>query len=318
MQETSLHFYYFKIRLIVQVLLFFPFMIGSYYIAYIGFTELSLYPILLGLFTSILVSCVWGAAVLKLFRNKPYVTITNTYIRLDPQTKSEVTLYYDDIKFIDISEASFQKLIKIFVYDEKTLFKQLSLHNKIRLGPNALFGFKPFSIAYNSIRKRDRPQLLATLDKIMAYKENQTSENLIINDINHEPVDSQQYYMERYGLEPPTGLIIDKDYFKKAFGYSAFIFLIMFILFYVLLDFRNGYLSYIIVSFFTFPFAKVLIDWMGVYKLRQKLEQQEGFTYYFYQIKYFLDALLFHASYLIAPFGLLFLLIRYLIRKMNK
>src|SRR5699024_2463349 len=157
-----------------------------------------------------------------------------------------------------------------------------------------------------SIRKRDRPQLLATLDKIMAYKENQTSENLIINDINHEPVDSQQYYMERYGLEPPTALIIDKDYFKKAFGYSAFIFLIMFILF------------YIIVSFFTLTFAKVRIDWMGVYQLRQKLEQQEGFTYYFYQIKYFLDALLFHASYLIAPFGLLFLLIRYLIRKMNK
>src|SRR5699024_1072115 len=209
MQETSLHFYYFKIRLIVQVLLFFPFMIGSYYIAYIGFTELSLYPILLGLFTSILVSCVYGADVLKLFRRSPYVTITNTYIRLDPQTKSEVTLYYDDIKFIDISEASFQKLIKIFVYDEKTLFKQLSLHNKIRLGPNALFGFKTFPIAYNSIRKRDRPQLLATLDKIMAYKENQTSENLIINDINHEPVDSQQYYMERYGLEPPTVLIID-------------------------------------------------------------------------------------------------------------
>src|SRR5699024_9484188 len=86
--------------------------------------------------------------------------------------------------------------------------KQLSLHNKIRLGPNALFGFKTFPIAYNSIRKRDRPQLLATLDKIMAYKENQTSENLIINDINHEPVDSQQYYMERYGLEPPTVLII--------------------------------------------------------------------------------------------------------------
>src|SRR5699024_5579790 len=166
MQETSLHFYYFKIRLIVQVLLFFPFMIGSYYIAYVGFTELSLYPILLGLFTSILVSCVWGAAVLKLFRNKPYVTITNTYIRLDPQTKSDVTLYYDDIKFIDISEASFQKLIKIFVYDENTLVKHLLLHNTPRLGPNALFGFKTFSIAYNSIRNRTRTHLFATVDNI--------------------------------------------------------------------------------------------------------------------------------------------------------
>src|SRR5699024_2336268 len=148
-----------------------------------GFTELSLYPILLGLFTSILVSCVWGAAVLKLFRNKPYVTITNTYIRLEHKTKSEVTHYYDDINFIDISETSVMKLIKILVYTKKSLFKQLSLHKKIRLGSNVLFGFKTFSIAYNSIRKRDRPQLLATLDKIMAYKENQTSENLIINDI---------------------------------------------------------------------------------------------------------------------------------------
>src|SRR5699024_12258746 len=98
MQETSLHFYYFKIRLIVQVLLFFPFMIGSYYIAYIGVTELSLYPILLGLFTSIFVSCVLGAAVLKLFRNKPYVIITNTFIRLYTHKISEVTIYYYDNK----------------------------------------------------------------------------------------------------------------------------------------------------------------------------------------------------------------------------
>src|SRR5699024_81097 len=107
----------------------------------------------------------------------------------------------------------------------------------------------------------------------MAYMANQTSHNFIVNDINHQQRDPGAYYIERYDLEPPTALIIDKDYFKIAFGYSAFIFLIMFILFYVLLDFRNGYLSYIIVSFFTFPFAKVLIDWMGVYKLRQKLEQ---------------------------------------------
>src|SRR5699024_6116886 len=112
------------------------------------------------------------------------------------------------------------------------------------------------------IRKRDRPQLLATLDKIMAYKENQTSENLIINDINHEPVNSQQYYMERYGLEPPTALIIDKDYFKKAFGYSAFIFLIMFILFYVLLDFRNGYYPILLLVFSPFHLPKyLLIGW---------------------------------------------------------
>ena len=315
MQETSLHFYYSKIRLIIQIIFLFPFMIGGYYIAYIGFTEQTLYAILLGLFTSILVSCAWGAAVLKLLRNQPYVTITNTYIRLNPQTKSEVTLYYDEIEFIDISEASFQKLIEIFINEEKNLFKQLSLHNKIRLGPNALFGFKTFSIAYNTIRKRERPQLLAALDNMMTYKQGDTVDGFTITDISEQPVDSQQGFMEKYHPEPPISFIIDKDYFKNAYGYSAFIFLFMFVLFYVLLDFRNGYLTYIIVSFFVFPFAKVLFDWMGVYKLRQKLERQKGFTYYFYQIKYFLDGLLFHASIFIAPFGFLLLLIRYMVRK---
>src|SRR5699024_12066496 len=82
------------------------------------------------------------------------------------------------------------------------------------------------------------------------------------------------------------------SYFKKAYGYSVFIFVIMFILFYLLIDGSNGYLAYIIASFFLFPFAKVLFDWIGVYKFRQKLEKQKGATYYLHQIEIFFDAIL--------------------------
>src|SRR5699024_9894362 len=78
-----------------------------------------------------------------------------------------------------------------------------------------------------------------------------------------------------------------------AYGYSVFIFVIMFILFYLLIDGSNGYLAYIIASFFLFPFAKVLFDWIGVYKFRQKLEKQKGATYYLHQIEIFFDAILF-------------------------
>lgn len=68
------------------------------------------------------------------------------------------------------------------------------------------------------------------------------------------------------------------------------------------------------VSFFAFPFAKLLLDWLGIYKLRQKVDKQAESPYYF-EIQMFLDVLLFNASFLIAPFGLLLLLIRYIVRR---
>lgn len=50
-----------------------------------------------------------GANILKMVRGYPYVTITEEYIQLDSFTKSEVTIYFTDIEYIKVSEASFQK-----------------------------------------------------------------------------------------------------------------------------------------------------------------------------------------------------------------
>lgn len=315
MQETSLHFYHTKVKLNLQIIIFFPFMIGGYYMAYMGMVERSVLTVLMALFFAILFSCFWGAAILKIVRSHPYITITNTYLQIDPQTKSEVTIYFDNIESIQVSESNLQKIIEIAIYDESVFFDQLSTHNKIRLGPNAWFGFKTFTIGYNAIRRRERPQLLAALDNIMAYKKGQTTEDFAITDISNKPVDSKKDFMKKYDPEPLAPLVIDGNYFKKAYGYSVFIFVIMFILFYLLIDGSNGYLAYIIASFFLFPFAKVLFDWIGVYKFRQKLEKQKGATYYLHQIEIFFDAILFHVSIFVAPIGLLFLLIRYIVRK---
>src|SRR5699024_7467090 len=168
---------------------------------------------------------------------------------------------------------------------------------------------------YKVIRRRERPQLLAALDNIMTYKNGQTTEDFAITDISNKQVDSQQDFMEKYDPEPLAPLVIDSNYFKKAYGYSFIIFLFMFVLFYLLIDGNNGFLAYIIINFFLYPFAKVFFDWMGVYKFRQKLEKQKGVTYYFHQLKYFLDAILFYVSMYIAPIGLLFLLIRNIDKK---
>lgn len=318
MQDRPLHFYHSKIKLNIQIIFFFPFMIGFYYLLYLGVLEQSLFIILLGLFTSVLISFFWLSTVLKLIRNYPYITITDTYMQLDPQTKSEVTIYYNQIERIEVSEASFQKLIEIIIYDEAGVFDNLSLLNKIRLGPNGIFGFKTFTIAYNAVRKRDRLELLTVLDNIMLTKKSETMEESAIPNSSSKPLQSSKDFVEKYDPAATPEFKIDNSYIKKAFGYSFFIFILMFVFFYLLLDSDNSYLTYIIINFFSFPFAKVLIDWMGVYKLRQRLERQKGVTYYFDQLKFFLDLLLFHISIFIAPFGLLFLFIRYGIKKAKR
>src|SRR5699024_8757376 len=71
MQETSLHFYHTKVKLNLQIIIFFPFMIGGYYMAYMGMVERSILTVLMALFFAILFSCFWGAAILKIVRSHP-------------------------------------------------------------------------------------------------------------------------------------------------------------------------------------------------------------------------------------------------------
>src|SRR5699024_12863293 len=104
------------------------------------------------------------------------------YLQIDPQTESEVTIYFDSIESIQVSESNLQKIIEIAIYDESVFFDQLSTHNKIRLGPNAWFGFKTFTIGYNAIRRRERTELLAALDNIMAYKKEKTTDECQITE----------------------------------------------------------------------------------------------------------------------------------------
>lgn len=308
MHETPLHYYRSKVRLFLQIIFFFSFMIGGSFIVYMGGTQQSLLVILLGLCIAVLFSFFWAGAILKLLRYLPYVTITNTYIQVNPQTKSEVTIYLDDIISIRVTESSFQKLLKISIHNTIAFFDGLSLCNKIRLGPHGFFGFEAFTVTYSAIRKRDREKLLAALDNVMEYKD-EFVEGPTNMDINMESANSQQDILKKFGAEPLGALDIDKAYFKKAYGYSFIIFLCMFILFYLLLNGSNSYLFYIIFSFLAFPFAKVFIDWMGVHKLRQKIDKQKESAYYYDQIILLFEVLLFHVSIFIAPFGL-FLLLR--------
>jgi len=59
MQETLLHFYHSKIKLLLQIIFLFLFIIGGFSLSYVGRTEQSFFVILLGLFIAVVFSFFW-------------------------------------------------------------------------------------------------------------------------------------------------------------------------------------------------------------------------------------------------------------------
>src|SRR5699024_3027152 len=79
-----------------------------------------------------------------------------------------------------------------------------------------------------------------------------------------------------------------------------FIFLYIFFIYFII-NYDTCYLIYIIISFILYPFARALIDLIFGFKLRHLLDKQKVVTYYFNQLLFFLDFILYHLSLFVAP-----------------
>ena len=310
-------FYHSKVKLFFANIFLLLFLVIFILMVYIIFLEGSIGYLVLGLFFVVLFSFFLISNILKLIRSYPYITITDEYIQLDSFTKSEVTIYLTDIKSIKVSQASFQNIIEIILYDEGGYYSQLSFHNKVRLFMNRVFSFSLFTIGVQAIRKKERPALLETLDVIMQHKVDNEAQIITARERTHNQ-DEETDFMEKYDPAPPINRSIDGQYFLKSYGYGLIIFILSFILFYLLISQDSNYLFYIIVSLVLYPLAKVLVDWLFGFKLTHKLDKQKGLTYYFYQLKFIFDLFLFHVSIFVAPFGFLFLLIRFIVIRMKR
>ena len=304
-------FYHSKGKLFLGVIVSLLFVALGVLIVNLAYIEESILFFALSLFIIVLFSFFAVANLLKLIRGYPYIMIMDEYIQLDSFTKSEVNIYFTDIESLKVSETSFQPIVEIVLFDADDYFAQLSFHNKVRLCMNRVTGFSLFTISAKAVPKQERPALLETLDYVMQQKLN--NESVSIEAVQKQNVETD--FMEKYDPTPPINRSIDRSYFLKSYGYGFFIFAISFVLFYLLISRNNGYLFYIIVSFILYPFARVLIDWMFGFKLRHALDKQKGFTYYFEQLKYMLDFALFHVSLFVAPIGILFLLIRFIVNR---
>src|SRR5699024_11836727 len=101
--------------------------------------------------------------------------------------------------------------------------------------------------------------------------------------------------------------------FLKSYGYSLFMFVLSFILFYLLISRSGVYLFYIVISFILYPFAKVLFDWLFGFKVRHALDKQKGITYYFDQLMFIFDYIVFLVRLFVFAIGMLFLLLLFIV-----
>lgn len=313
--ENQMNFYYVKWRLFLGVIFSLLFVALGVFLLLL--TPYSLVIIILALFITVLFSFFFAGNLLKLLRGHPYIIITDEYMLLDPYTKSEVTIYFTDISRIEVSQASFQNIIEIVLRDEDDYFAGLSFHNKVRLFMNRKFQFSLFTIRSSFVRKKERSTLLKALDIIIRKKFNPEEVDSVTETVKKEdkeiPVKKEKDFMTKYDPAPPVDRTFDRSYFLRAYGYSLYLFILFFVLVYLLITRDNFYLFYIFISFIFYPFANVLMDWLFRFKLRHALDKQKGIPIYFEQLLYFFDFIVFHVSLFVAPIGILFLLIRFIV-----
>src|SRR5699024_12584883 len=113
----------------------------------------------------------------------------------------------------------------------------------------------PTSVSINAkaIPKFETTELLETLHRVAQAKIKKQSSPPIIETAQKQ--DTQPDFMEEYDPTPTVDRSIDRSYFLKSYGYSLFMFVFSFILFFLLIIRSVVYLFYIVFSFVLYPFV---------------------------------------------------------------
>lgn len=161
--------------------------------------------------------------------------------------------------------------------------------------------YNSFVIAMNQVKKKDRNILYYILD------------NMNKPDFNLEKVERQGRSSGTIRTKNSSRLKdkISKEYFLQTYGISFLI--ACFSLFILSID----DMTWIIGSFLLFPFAKIVYDVIIGFKIDEKMKKQDTLVPAFYGLIYTIYLLLFLSSIVVAPFGIVFMVIRamYLIFK---
>lgn len=296
---TTLYFYPSKIKNIFFIIMGIAFIVGGIAVCFVAFKDGDYVISLIGLFLAILFSWLIFMMLKRMIADAPYLVLTEEELIINPAAKNSVPIKWTDVEGYKILRVQFNKFIEIILDDEEKYKEQMSkTQQKLNIVGTMGGKYSLFAIAWTQIKRKDRDVLLYALDYIGTPDfdlENATSSELP-DELTQKPDTSFQ-------LEDK----INQEYFMKNYLLSLILGAFALLLFYW--DEGNmSSLTYIIVSFILFPFAKLLLDVIVGFKLRTIMEKQTYTIYYVYQLIYLVYFLLFLFSLFVAPIGILFLI----------
>lgn len=260
----------------------------------------------IGALTALLCFFAIFVLVRRLLHSKPYLIITQDELIVGASSKNAIPIQREDIRGYHIFHVHFTKTIEVILYDEEKYRDRMSTTSRRFHKVNDLVGARQFGIAWGQVKRKDRRKLLYELDRLSG-NDGELMEQF------YPQVGTGDKTKKRHDR-------VNRKYMLRSYGYSLIMTGVASLFFYWgdELD-KNS--SLLIVSLILFPFAKLIYDVLVGFKLDDWIDKQSFIVIYVYQFKYLIHFFIYLFSFFLAPFGVLYLLVRFLggfIKKKSK
>lgn len=319
MEQPYIGFYRSRVKMFVKMFLYL--LVAGLFISLAFYANSAFSLLFFGLF-GIVFFILFVLSIIEILRDKPYIRFTKKYFILFPESYLELKVDYADIDYISVTETNLQKTFNVELKNESLYFDQLSSWQMLYYGQNKLFAL-PIVVIHNKlVDKNVRPLFFTVMEDVVALTEKKITSlplDYLEKEKEREESFSEAEVIENIdpNIARTIPLTFDMAYFKSAYLVSLIYFVIIGIFAHFIIE-SADYLTLSIISFFAYPFAKVIADMIGLQKFREKLYRQRGGTVYFYRILYAFEIVLFHLSILLFPIGVLLLILHLVMRKFNR
>lgn len=301
--DEPLYFYSSKIKNAFLIIMCVLFVVLGFTVSILGYQDRIYVLVPTGLFFIILFGMLIFYPIKRTFTSSPYIILTDKELIIDSFLIKDLPIKREDVGSYDVKHQNFHTSIELIVPDEKKYKAQLSEGKRILNTMITMGGaHNTFIIGMNQVKKKDRSTLYYVLDNM-----NKPGFQLKEHDQMEQSIQTKRT-KDTFQLE---GKITVK-YFLKTYVISLLIGGFSWSILSI------GDIPLIIGSFLLFPFAKVFYDAVIGFKIDEKIKKQDRMLPAFYGLIYTVYLLLFLFSFFVAPFGILFLIIRAMYRFFKK
>lgn len=227
-------------------------------------------------------------ALQKLTSSKPFLSLTEEGLIVKAYSPHAILIAWEDIIAYSLIRSNMSLFIQP-LFDYNHYFSSMSRETKKLYHIKNDTGRHLFSFSLGHIKRKERDFLIAKLDQLAETYPNLTNR-----------------------INPPKNKVkgfdrINQKYFIHSYIYS-FLFSMIAFVFWFMVDGNVGALILIIFQFIFYPFAKLIFDVLIGFKVRDVFNQPNAhFNIFAQQFISLLNILVYIATIILAPIGILYL-----------